>query len=83
MKYVVEWDRSDIVNAVSDAMQDVHDMDTNFGDYAEAAVDWFAQHWREIRLTMQADPHAPCSSCGKPWNTKSCSMGGCPLGADI
>lgn len=28
-------------------------------------------------------PDAPCPSCGKPWDTKTCHMGGCPLGADL
>jgi hypothetical protein len=25
----------------------------------------------------------PCPHCGKPWDTKWCSVGGCPLGADL
>lgn len=25
----------------------------------------------------------PCHICGKPADTVSCSMGGCPLGADL
>ncbi len=29
------------------------------------------------------DPKADCPHCGKPWDTRSCAMGGCPLGADL
>lgn len=32
---------------------------------------------------FQPDVTAPCRFCGKPWDTRSCPVAGCPLGADL
>lgn len=34
-------------------------------------------------IVFQPPVNSPCRACGKPWDTRSCSMGGCPLGADL
>jgi hypothetical protein len=35
-----------------------------------------------VRVTMYAPANA-CAHCGKPAETIACSVGGCPLGADL
>ena len=36
-----------------------------------------------VPIESTPKPDAPCPSCGKPWDTKTCHMGGCPLGDDL
>lgn len=67
------------IDAVSDAMSDVHDMDVSFRQYAQAAV----RCMRANGVVFAREPNAPCAHCGKPSTTSHCMMGGCPLGADL
>ncbi len=71
--------KEDAIDGVRDAMSDVCDMDVGFTDYAKAALRYLEKHG----LTYARDEDAPCPACGKPADTKSCAMGGCPLGADL
>jgi len=36
-----------------------------------------------LGVGFQPDAKAPCRHCGNPWWTRSCPIGGCPLGADL
>lgn len=37
----------------------------------------------EHGAVFQPPADAPCGHCGKPWDTRRCAIGGCPLGADL
>ena len=76
---MIDHTQAEAIDALSDAMVDVHDMDTGFTDYARAAVKWLVEHG----AVFAREPDAPCSCCGKPSTTVTCHMGGCPLGADL
>lgn len=71
--------REEMVDEISDALSNACDMDVTWGQYAEAVVKCLEGHG----AAFARPPHAPCPSCGKPANTVSCPMGGCPLGADL
>lgn len=76
---MITFTREEAVDAVSDVMSDTCDMDVTFRDYAKAVVEWMADQG----VVFQREPNAPCPQCGKPADTRSCAMGGCPLGADL
>lgn len=47
--------------------------------YAAAVVDYM----KRVGVVFQDPPGSPCRACGKPHDTRSCEMAGCPLGADL
>lgn len=71
--------RGEAEDAISDAMSDVHDMDTTMRDFAKAALKCLEADG----LVFAREPDAPCAHCGAPATTSQCRFGGCPIGADL
>jgi hypothetical protein len=46
-------DRQDLIDELTDAMQDVQDMDTGFRDYARVAVERFAPEIERLREVLK------------------------------
>lgn len=67
------------IEECTEAFRDVHDMDVPYERYVLAVIECLEKRG----LTFAREPDAPCPHCGKPADTRSCSWGGCPLGADL
>jgi hypothetical protein len=76
---VITLTEDDAIEGVSDAMSNIHDMDTSLTDFARAAIRYLKEHG----AVFAREPDAACWACGKPHTTASCHMGGCPLGAEL
>lgn len=76
---MINLTRQDALAGVQNAMEEANGPGMTFADFAKAAISYLESY--DAQFAREQD--APCSVCGRPWDTRICPLGGCPLGADL
>lgn len=53
------------------------------GDIDDVMTELILRHLESHGAHFARPRWSPCPHCGKPHDTLSCAIGGCPLGADL